>query len=124
MLPSRHHGRHYLEGNIVKHQLAKILLAGVIGIAPIAAYCADATTAGTKVLTLEQSTAISDRIKASLAASKAGVDNVQVSTDARGVVTLSGRAKDKKAVDAASEIARHTDGVTSVTSTVQFRPDY
>jgi len=58
---------------------------------------------------------ITTRIKAAFAKDKGvSATNIKVDTDDKGVVTLSGNAKDKAEVDRALKIARNTKGVTSV----------
>ena len=58
---------------------------------------------------------ITTRIKAEFAKDKGvSATNIKVDTDDKGVVTLSGNAKDKAEVDRALKIARDTKGVTSV----------
>jgi hyperosmotically inducible protein len=58
---------------------------------------------------------ITTKIKAEFAKDKGvSATNIKVDTDDKGVVTLSGNAKDKAEVDRALKIARDTKGVTSV----------
>jgi hyperosmotically inducible protein len=47
--------------------------------------------------------------------------NVKVDTDAKGAVFLSGHVKTPQEADKAVSIARGTEGVTSVTSTIQIK---
>jgi hyperosmotically inducible protein len=58
---------------------------------------------------------ITAKVKSKLAAKHMStLTNIQVDTDNRGVVWLSGKAPTKDASDLAAMIAKDTDGVTSV----------
>jgi osmotically-inducible protein OsmY len=48
---------------------------------------------------------------------------VQVDTDSKGAVVLSGTARSQEAVDKAASIARETEGVTSVENNIQIKKD-
>jgi len=47
--------------------------------------------------------------------------DIQVNTDARGVVVLSGTSMNKDAADRAEFVARHTDGVADVWNHVKVK---
>jgi hyperosmotically inducible protein len=53
----------------------------------------------------------------------ASLVHVGVDTDAKGAVVLSGSVRSQKEADKAVSIARATEGVTSVTSTLQIKKD-
>jgi hyperosmotically inducible protein len=68
--------------------------------------------------------AITMKIKTKLAAEHlTSLGRIHVDTDKDGVVVLSGSAHTKEAVDKAMSIARETEGVVSVTSTVVVKKD-
>jgi len=67
---------------------------------------------------------ITTKIKAKLADEKMGtLGRVSVDTDARGAVVLSGKVRSQHEADKAVSIARSTEGVTSVTSTLVVKMD-
>lgn len=68
--------------------------------------------------------AITVKIKTKLAADHlTSLGHIHVDTDKDGVVVLSGSAHSKEAVDKAMSIARETEGVVSVTSTLVVQKD-
>ena len=68
--------------------------------------------------------AITMKIKTKLAAEHlTSLGRIHVDTDKDGVVVLSGSARTKEAIDKAMSIARETEGVVSVTSTVTVKKD-
>lgn len=71
--------------------------------------------------TIDDST-ITTRVKTALL-NDPDVGGLRIDVDAfKGVVTLSGRVKTKAEEDKAVSIARRTDGVTDVKSTLQIEP--
>src|ERR1700688_3849504 len=71
-----------------------------------------------------QDSAITVKVKTKLAEEKmSSLVHVGVDTDAKGVVYLSGNARTQKDIDKAITLARATEGVTSVTSTVIVKKD-
>lgn len=68
--------------------------------------------------------AITMKIKTKLAAEHlTSLGRIHVDTDKNGAVVLSGSARTQKAVNKALAIARATEGVASVTSTVVVKKD-
>jgi len=68
--------------------------------------------------------AITVKIKTKLAADHlTSLGRIHVDTDKNGVVVLSGSAHTQEAVNQAMAIARETEGVVSVTSTVVVKQD-
>ena len=99
-----------------------LLLAGVLA-GPIAvAQDADADRAHPKAFIRDS--VITTKIKSKLAAEHlTSLAHLRVDTDEDGVVWLSGSAHNQEAVDRAVSIARDTEGVKDVKSTVKIRHD-
>ena len=99
-----------------------LLLAGVLA-GPIAvAQDADADRAHPKAFIRDS--VITTKIKSKLAAEHlTSLAHLRVDTDEDGVVWLSGSAHNQEAVDRAVSIARDTEGVRDVKSTVKIRHD-
>jgi len=88
------------------------------------AYAADTPTGDSKPMTYVKDSVITGKVKARLAAEKmSSLVRVNVDTDAKGAVALSGTAKTQQDADKAVEIARATEGVTSVSSKIQVKSD-
>lgn len=67
---------------------------------------------------------ITAKIKAKLAAEKiSSLAHIKVDTDSKGEVVLSGKVSTKAEEDKAISIARETEGVTSVKSTLHIKKD-
>ena len=65
---------------------------------------------------------ITTKVKAKLAAAKLGtLAGVHVDTDKNGMVVLSGHVKTQDVSDKAGEIARGTEGVTSVQNNIVLK---
>jgi hyperosmotically inducible protein len=91
---------------------------------PVAAFAADSDTDRAHPLTFVADSVITTKVKAKLADEHmASLTRVGVDTDAKGAVVLSGNVKSQKDADKAISIARETEGVTSVTSTIQVKKD-
>ena len=92
-------------------------------LAPVVAFAdsdADRSHPGTFV----KDSIITTKVKAKLADEKmSSLMHIAVDTDNRGAVVLSGKARTQRDADRAVSIARSTDGVTSVTSTILVRAD-
>jgi hyperosmotically inducible protein len=99
-----------------------LLLAGVLA-GPIGvAQDADADRAHPKAFIRDS--VITTKIKSKLAAEHlTSLAHLRVDTDEDGVVWLSGSAHSQEAVDRAVSIARDTEGVRDVKSTVKIRHD-
>ena len=84
-------------------------------IAPIAARAADGTVDRAHPGAFVKDSLITTKVKTKLAAEKLRtLALVHVDTDSNGMVVLTGSAKTQVLIDRAGEIARGTDGVTSV----------
>jgi hyperosmotically inducible protein len=99
-----------------------LLLAGVL-IGPVAlAYDPDVDRDQPK--TFVRDSVITTKIKSKLAAEHlASLERIHVDTDANGIVWLSGSAEDQRTVDRVVAIARDTEGVRDVKSSVTIRRD-
>jgi hyperosmotically inducible periplasmic protein len=93
-------------------------------LAPAAALAGDADSDRAHPMTFVADSVITTKVKAKLADEKMGsLVRIGVDTDAKGAVFLSGTARTQKEADMAVAIARGTEGVTSVTSTIQVKKD-
>ncbi len=93
-------------------------------LASIAAFAADGDTDRKHPATYVEDSVITTKVKAKLANEKmSSLVHIKVDTDAKGAVTLSGTARTKEQADKAASIARETEGVTSVKSTIQIKKD-
>jgi len=91
---------------------------------PAAAFAGDADSDRAHPMTFVADSVITTKVKAKLADEKMGsLARIGVDTDAKGAVVLSGTARTQKEADMAVSIARATEGVTSVTSTIQVKKD-
>lgn len=103
----------------------KLLFAASFIIATIAvaapARAIDVHTYGASHLRFVRYSPISVKVKANLAGEKVGnLAHIKVDTNNDGGVFLSGDVKSREEADKAVSIARATQGVTSVTSTIQI----
>jgi hyperosmotically inducible periplasmic protein len=81
-----------------------------------------ATACGKSVGATIDDATITTRVKTALL-NDPDVGGLRIDVDTfKGVVTLSGRVKTKAEADKAISIARRTDGVTDVKSTLQIEP--
>lgn len=98
----------------------------VIGsvLAPVAAYAADSESGHSSAVVYVKDSAITTRIKAQLAADHLGsMKYITVDTGNDGGVWMTGTANSQEEVDRAVEIARNTEGVTSVHSDLKVQKD-
>jgi hyperosmotically inducible protein len=105
----------------------KIKLAAtcfIIGtlLAPVVAYAADSDSDRTHPMTFVKDSVITAKIKAKLAGeTMSSLAHIKVDTDGTGTVVLRGKVKTQEEADKAASIARDTEGVTSVRSTIRVR---
>jgi len=100
---------------------ASCLVAGTL-LLPIAGYTADAESS-TPTEYVKDSV-ITTKIKAELAEEKlSSLMKINVDTDKKGAVTLSGTAASQSAADKAVSIARAVKGVTSVQNHIKIVAD-
>ncbi len=99
-----------------------LLLAGVMA-GPLA-IAQDADTDRAHPKAFVKDSVITSKIKSKLAAQHiTSVGRIHVDTDQNGVVWLSGSARSQEAIDRAVAIARETEGVKDVQSTLKVRND-
>lgn len=108
----------------MKTKLAiSILLAGMLA-SPLAAVAQDSDTDRSNPEAFVKDSAITTSIKSQLAAEHLNsLGNIHVDTDRNGVVWLTGTAHTQEAVDQAVSIARNTEHVKSVHSTLTVKKD-
>jgi hyperosmotically inducible protein len=98
--------------------LSTLIAVGTLGVAT-AALADDASQTGNYV----KDSVITAKVKTKLAEKHMStLTNIQVDTDDRGVVWLSGHAPSKDASDLAAMIAKDTDGVTDVHNHIVVQP--
>jgi hyperosmotically inducible periplasmic protein len=99
-----------------------LLLAGVLA-GPVAlAQDADADRAHPKAFVKDS--VITTKVKAKLGAEHiTSLGRIHVDTDENGVVWLSGSARSQEAIDRAMALARETEGVKDVKSTLKIKAD-
>ena len=91
---------------------------------PAAVLAGDLDSDRAHPMTFVADSVITTKVKAKLADEHMGsMLHIGVDTDAKGAVVLSGTARTQKDADKAVSIARETEGVTSVTSTIQIKKD-
>jgi hyperosmotically inducible protein len=91
---------------------------------PVAAFAGDSDSDRAHALTFVADSVITTKVKAKLADEHmSSLARIGVDTDAKGAVVLSGSARSQKDADMAVSIARATEGVTSVTSTITIKKD-
>ena len=99
-----------------------IVIASVV--APLAVHAADSDADRKHPGAFVKDSVITTKVKTKLAAEKLRtLVNVHVDTDRNGMVVLSGKVRTQEAADKAVEIARATEGVTSVQSTIVVKKD-
>ena len=102
---------------------AAFLVAGTLLI-PIGAYAEDKDADRAHPITFVKDSVITVKVKAMLADDKlASLAHVQVDTDSKGAVLLSGNVRSRDQEAKAVSIARGVEGVTSVKSTLQVKKD-
>ena len=107
---------------------SKLAFAGLLASAlllPAMSYAADDQDADrTHPKAFVKDSAITTKIKAKLAADKlSSLAKIRVDTDANGVVYLSGTANSQDQLDKAISIARSTENVRDVKSSVKIKAD-
>jgi len=102
--------------------VAGLLAAGLLLVPALAQ--ADADADRSHPTTYVKDSAITVKVKAKLADERMNsLRHISVDTDSAGSVMLSGTARTQGDIDKAISIARATEGVMSVTSSIQVRKD-
>jgi hyperosmotically inducible protein len=107
----------------MKYKLATTCF--VIGsvLAPVAAFAADSDKHRSASTVVKESE-ITTKIKTKLAAEHPGsMKHIKVDTDKNGVVSLTGTANNQEEINQAVAIARNTEGVKSVKSSLKVQKD-
>ena len=100
-----------------------ILLAGVLA-GPVAAVAEDADADRANPEAFVKDSVITTKIKTKLATDHIhSLVDVSVDTDSNGIVYLSGTARTQEAIDQAESMARGTEGVKAVRSTLTIKKD-
>lgn len=109
----------------MKTKLAITVLALSAALLPVISFCADDGDADrTHPKDFVKDSAITTKIKTKLAADHiTSLGRIHVDTDAKGVVWLSGSARTQADIDTAISVAKQTEGVTSVNSTLKVKKD-
>lgn len=105
-------------------KLAAIGIVVASLITPFVAHAADSDADRKSPGAYVKDSVITTKVKSKLAAEKLRtLANVHVDTDNKGMVVLSGTVRAQETADKAVEIARATEGVTSVQSTIVVKKD-
>lgn len=107
----------------MKYRLATTCFVIGAMLAPVAAY-ADGDTDRADPATFVKDSAITTKIKTQLAAEHLGsLKHISVDTDRNGVVWMTGTVNNQTEADQAVKIARNTDGVRAVKSSLKVQKD-
>lgn len=108
----------------MKTKLATACIIMGTMLAPLAAHAEDRDTDRTHPLTFVKDSVITVKIKAKLADEQMGsLAHIKVDTDSKGEVVMSGTVRTAQQADKAYSLARATEGVTSVYSTIRVKKD-
>jgi len=108
----------------VKFKLATTCLVIGAVLAPVAAYAEAADTDRANPATFVKDSAVTTKIKTKLAAEHLGsLKHISVDTDQNGVVWMTGTVNNEAEANQAVTIARNTEGVTSVKSSLNVQKD-
>jgi hyperosmotically inducible protein len=99
------------------------LIVGTL-LAPVASYAEDQDADRAHPMTYVKDSVITTKVKTKLADEKmSSLARVQVDTDSKGAVVLSGKVRSEEERTKAVSIARGTEGVTSVKSNLVVKKD-
>jgi|SRR5450631_4512324 len=106
----------------MKHLILAGVLAASVVCVPMA-FAGESGAAGDSSHHYVKDSVITTKVKTKLAAKHlTTLTRIKVDTDENGVVWLSGHAPTQDAVDLATQIAKGTEGVTSVHNDVAVQP--
>ena len=109
---------------MMKLTMTTAALAAACMLAGPAVYAQDVDADRSQPKAFVKDSVITTKVKSKLAADHiTSLGRIRVDTDANGVVYLSGSAHTKDAVDRAVQIARDTDGVRGVHSSLVVKAD-
>jgi hyperosmotically inducible protein len=113
-----------MEEPMMKLTMTTAALAAACMLAGTAVYAQDMDADRSQPKAFVKDSVITTKVKSKLAADHiTSLGRIRVDTDANGVVYLSGSAHTKDAVDRAVQIARDTDGVRGVHSSLVVKAD-
>jgi len=113
-----------MEEPMMKLTMASAALAAACMLAGTAVYAQDVDADRSQPKAFVKDSVITTKIKSKLAADHiTSLGRIRVDTDADGVVYLSGSAHSNDAVERAVQIARDTDGVRGVHSSLVVKAD-
>ncbi|MGE5338648.1 MAG: BON domain-containing protein [Gemmatimonadota bacterium] len=102
---------------------ATCLMIGSI-LVPVASFAMDSDSDRSHPATFVKDSVITAKIKAKLASEHLGsAKHIKVETDRNGIVWLSGTTNNQEELDQAITIARNTEGVKSVNSSLKVEKD-
>ncbi len=105
-----------------RHTIACLVAATMLG--PVSARAVASDTDRSNPSAFVKDSVITTEIKSKLAAEHiTSLGHISVDTDNSGVVYLSGSARSQQAIDKAVLIARETEGVKAVHSTLRVQKD-
>jgi hyperosmotically inducible protein len=108
----------------MKYKLATTCFVIGAMLAPVGAYAEDADADRPNPATFVKDSAITTKIKTQLAAEHLGsLKHVSVDTDKNGVVWMSGTVNNQTEADQAIRIARNTEGVKTLKSSLKVQKD-
>lgn len=108
----------------MKTKLAIAAVALSAALLPVISISADGDADRSHPKAFVKDSAITAKIKTKLATDHiTSLGRIHVDTDASGVVWLSGSARTQADIDTAISVARATEGVTSVNSTLEVKKD-
>jgi len=108
----------------MKFKLATTCLVIGAVLSPVAAYAEDADTDRANPATFVKDSAVTTKIKTKLAAEHLGsLKHISVDTDQNGVVWMTGTVNNEAEANQAITIARNTEGVRSVKSSLKVQKD-
>ncbi len=107
----------------MKNKLALSLLMGAL-VVPLVGHTEDTDRDRTAPRAFVKDSVITTKVKAKLAREKLSTAaHIRVDTDNKGVVTLSGTARNSDEATKAVEIARGVEGVAMVDNKIRVNPD-